>query len=148
MEEKDRCWCGSMLKDKSHNCIGTRGRVEGLLAEIRLLHEAIDKSNAALEEAIKTKEERDRLRKALEEIYKNEGPGLDGSSENASGKIARLALEGTSERIGPVPKLETDCEFMPVFRIEHCVGPHCRWVTERRCICLCAKCADAKQRDH
>lgn len=31
--------------------------------------------------------------KAFEEIYKHEGPGLDGSSENASGKIARLAIE-------------------------------------------------------
>lgn len=30
---------------------------------------------------------------ALQQIYKNEGPGLDGSSENASGRIARLALE-------------------------------------------------------
>lgn len=43
------------------------------------------------------------LRKALEEIYKNEGPGLDGSSENASGRIARLALEGkTEKRVEPV----------------------------------------------
>jgi hypothetical protein len=36
----------------------------------------------------------DELRNALEEIRKLEGPGLDGSSENRSGKIARLALEG------------------------------------------------------
>ena len=36
----------------------------------------------------------DELRNALEEIRKLEGPGLDGSSENRSGKIARLALDG------------------------------------------------------
>lgn len=34
---------------------------------------------------------------ALQQIYKNEGPGLDGSPENASGRIARLALE--TERV-------------------------------------------------
>lgn len=34
------------------------------------------------------------MKKALEEIRTNEGPGLDGSSENASGRIARLVLEG------------------------------------------------------
>lgn len=34
------------------------------------------------------------LRNALQEICKLEGPGLDGSCENRSGKIARLALEG------------------------------------------------------
>ncbi|MCJ7653035.1 MAG: hypothetical protein MUO75_04975 [Actinobacteria bacterium] len=34
------------------------------------------------------------LQNALKEIYKREWPGLDGSSENASGKIARLALDG------------------------------------------------------
>lgn len=70
MNEQDRCWCGSMFKDKPHNCIGTKGRVEGLLAEVRLLHEAIDKSNVALVEAIQTKEERDRLLLQIEEMKK------------------------------------------------------------------------------
>lgn len=37
MNEEDNCWCGSMLKDKPHNCIGTRSRVEGLLDEKRRL---------------------------------------------------------------------------------------------------------------
>lgn len=42
MNEEDHCWCGSMLKDKPHNCIGTRGRVEGLLDEKRRLLLQID----------------------------------------------------------------------------------------------------------
>lgn len=37
----------------------------------------------------------DHWRIVLEEIYKNEGPGLDGSSENASGRLARKALENS-----------------------------------------------------
>lgn len=36
-DEANRCWCGSTLKGKPHNCVGTRGRVEGLLAEIAKL---------------------------------------------------------------------------------------------------------------
>lgn len=44
-------------------------------------------------------------RKALEEIYKHEGPGLDGSPENVSGRIARLALVGTAQkRVEPSQK--------------------------------------------
>lgn len=42
-------------------------------------------------------EQNQKYQKALKEIYELEGPGLDGSSENASGRIARLALEGASE---------------------------------------------------
>ncbi len=68
VKESDRCWCGSPLKDKPHNCIGTKERVVGLMTEVRLLQEAIDKSNVALEEAVMMKEERDRYRKALEDI--------------------------------------------------------------------------------
>lgn len=37
-------------------------------------------------------------KKALEEIYKLEGPGLDGSPENASGSIARIALERFAQK--------------------------------------------------
>lgn len=43
-----------------------------------------------LEVAILTVE---KYRAALEEIREREGPGLDGSSENASGRAARIALE-------------------------------------------------------
>jgi len=35
----------------------------------------------------------EKYRIALEQIYEREGPGLDGSSENESGKIARIALQ-------------------------------------------------------
>lgn len=37
-----RCWCGSTLKGKPHNCIGTQGRVEDLLDERSRLIEALD----------------------------------------------------------------------------------------------------------
>jgi hypothetical protein len=50
------------------------------------------------EEMDKLKLQNEEYRKTLKEIYENEGPGLDGSSENASGRIARLALEGRSEK--------------------------------------------------
>lgn len=51
-------------------------------------------SEILLREYKAMKLQNDELRNALEEIRKLEGPGLDGSSENRSGKIARLALEG------------------------------------------------------
>ncbi|MCJ7653034.1 MAG: hypothetical protein MUO75_04970 [Actinobacteria bacterium] len=68
MKEEDRCWCGSLLKDKPHNCIGTKDRVMGLLTEVRLLRDAIDKSNVALEEAVMMKEERDSLKLQVDEL--------------------------------------------------------------------------------
>lgn len=37
----------------------------------------------------------------------------------------------------------------PSAKVEHCyVGGHCSYLIDRRCICLCAKCADAVARDH
>lgn len=54
----------------------------------------IEQRDKAYRELYAMKLQNDELRNALEEIRKLEGPGLDGSSENRSGKIARLALEG------------------------------------------------------
>ena len=31
---------------------------------------------------------------------------------------------------------------------EHCCGSYCRYLAERRCMCLCAPCGEAKKRDH
>jgi hypothetical protein len=49
-------------------------------------------SEASEVQALRLQNEQYRI--ALKEIYQREGPGLDGSSENASGRAARLALEG------------------------------------------------------
>lgn len=32
--------------------------------------------------------------------------------------------------------------------VSHCYGPYCRYMTERRCICLCSMCGNAKAKDH
>lgn len=54
-------------------------------------------------------------KKALEEIYRLEGPGLDGSPENASGSIARIALERFAQkRVEPVRKCPECGETMPL----------------------------------
>jgi len=68
------------------------------------------------------------LRNALEQIYKNEGPGLDGSSENASGRIARLALEGPALKSNADPCIDdqhrgTECKCCHM--IYHCCSHHC-----------------------
>lgn len=46
--EEARCWCGSTLKDKPHNCVGTRGRVEGLLSEIKDLNLQVERYKLAV----------------------------------------------------------------------------------------------------
>lgn len=35
-----RCWCGSTLVGQPHNCVGTKERVEQLIAEIHRLQDA------------------------------------------------------------------------------------------------------------
>lgn len=42
----------------------------------------------------------DRYKVALEEVYKLEGPGLDGSPESESGRIVRLALNPKTDQGG------------------------------------------------
>ena len=62
------------------------------------------------------------MRKALEDIAKREGAGLDGSTENATGRKARLALEG---------KYETPC---PTCGYSYWMGScctHCGFVENR-----------------
>src|SRR5436190_2042316 len=52
MNEEDRCWCGSLLKDRPHNCIGTKERIQGLLDEnVKLLGE-LKKSQEELRVAL------------------------------------------------------------------------------------------------
>lgn len=42
--------------------------------------------------------------------------------------------------------MEQNAEMHAV--VEHCdVGAHCSYSWDRRCICLCAKCKDAKEKD-
>jgi len=62
------------------------------------------------------------MRKALEDIAKREGPGLDGSSENATGRKARLALEG---------KYETSCPKCAYSYWLGSVCTHCGFVENR-----------------
>ena len=33
-------------------------------------------------------------------------------------------------------------------KTEHCYGTYCHYVTERRCMCLCRPCGEAKKKDH
>lgn len=33
-------------------------------------------------------------------------------------------------------------------KTEHCYRAYCYYLTDRRCVCVCAPCAIAKQRDH
>lgn len=81
-----------------------RAEVERLTKEDRevVWMEQIADLQKSLSEVVKERDaallQVSEARKAFEEIYKNEGPGLDGSSENASGRIARLALERLTEK--------------------------------------------------
>jgi len=112
-DEANRCWCGSTLKGKPHNCIGTQGRIEGLLSENLNLREAIRgerEKNGVL--SIWLKEEGDKV-KALElqisviRNYVNE----EGVSDTA--KVIRVqgVVNKTEKRVEPSQKCK--CVWYP-----------------------------------
>ena len=102
--------------------------------EIDRLRQTLEKEvlehDASLDEICKLKDKIDGMelqngvmRKALKDIAKREGAGLDGSSENATGRKARLALEG---------KYETPC---PTCGYSYWMGScctHCGFVENRK----------------
>lgn len=44
-----RCWCGSLLVGQPHNCIGTKERIQELIAEINRLEGAELRANLKVE---------------------------------------------------------------------------------------------------
>lgn len=64
--------------------------------------------------------------------------GLTIREDDVTAKIEKLKkFMGYSKELGT---LET--------KIEHCQGAHCFIYGMKQCICLCAKCAEAKKADH
>jgi hypothetical protein len=49
---------------------------------------------------------------------------------------------------GPGPVAAALEEIEEKRKTEHCNGSHCHYLSERRCICLCAPCGAAKKKDH
>lgn len=64
----------------------------------------------------------------------------------ADGEVACPTCGGSGDPTKPgvfLPKKP----IPPTDRVAHCYGSACCYLTMRTCICLCAKCADAKARD-
>jgi hypothetical protein len=127
-DEANRCWCGSLMKGKPHNCIGTRDRIEGLLrenaklrTEAKLCLEAVDRSNAALIEAIDDMQklttatrQNAAMRRALTDV-------MQFSSDKRSKEVARGILEAHG---GP----DRECMVNPPKEI----GTLAQWDEEER----------------
>lgn len=88
MNEDDLKRCDALMRKRD---LGIPSDPDSLL---RIRIELADEVPGLVAEVRRLNLQNDELRNALEEIRKLEGPGLDGSSENRSGKIARLALDG------------------------------------------------------
>ncbi len=49
---------------------------------------------------------------------------------------------------GPVLTVEMMREMLKPKADEHCYGTYCHYLTERRCLCVCSPCGEAKKKDH
>lgn len=112
MDEHDLKRCDGLMSQRDlglgsagarlNVCQALADEVPGLVAEVRRLNLQVDALRKLHADDLKWAIERNaRLIVALQQIYKLEGPGLDGSSENGSWRIARLALE--AERVTEKP---------------------------------------------
>ena len=123
MDEHDLKRCDGLMSQRDlglgsagarlNVCQALADEVPGLVAEVRRLNLQVDALRKLHADDLKWAIERNaRLIVALQQIYKLEGPGLDGSSENGSGRIARLALE--AERVTEKPVDEVCGRVLPI----------------------------------